>query len=455
MPIDPTTVRRHLARLSQQRSFDAALEFFDALGYRYADEEPLPTRTWPDSVRQVVQEHAEPPIYLATHRDFKGIYAHLTTDTLARTVERPIVEQTLHKLHPYALFLFANRDRSEWDFVNVKYVAEDGARRRTIRRIHVGPTERLHTAAQRLAMLAVPAPEASALPETGLERELGIERRLENRITEIHRTIGEDAAILHKSEKLNPEDMYAIYRGDAAILEEEAEPDIFNLLEAEELIRQLQRTDPARFEQIVSMPDGVRCARRAAGSSPGLFVFCQAGNYQRLYLLEEGERRTADPQQAIGAIRCEEDEPALALPPDINQRVAAVKRDFDAEVRAREAEIRHAPGRALGRDYALAELRLVFDAEKDGEEKARLALLSEILTTVPLTARAHRELNSLRRSKVAGKALVAQLLRIVRDFSLEEAHRAMSDQADEAPLIPRIVCSEVVVDPRRFGVRSD
>ena len=282
------------------------------------------------------------------------------------------------------------------------------------------------------------------LPETGLERELGIERRLENRISEIHRTIGEDAAILHKSEQLNPEDMYTIYQGDASILEEETEPDILNLLEVEELIRQLQRTDPARFEQILAMPDGVRTARRAADRS-GLFVFCQAGNYQRLYLVDEAGHRTADPQQAIYAIRCDEDEPTLPLPPGINERIAAIKRDFDAEVRAREAEIRHSVGRALGRDYALDELRLVFDREDDPAEKARLALLSEILTTTPLTARAHREINSLRRSRIAGQALVVQLLRIIRDFNLEEAHRTIVDRADETPLIPRIVCSEVLV----------
>jgi len=71
--------------------------------------------------------------------------------------------------------------------------------------------------------------------------------------------------------------------------------------------------------------------------------------------------------------------------------------------------------------------------------------LSEILTTVPLTARAHRELNNLRRSKITGQALVGQLLRIARDYSLEEAHRAITDRAEEAPLIPRIICSEALL----------
>ena len=282
------------------------------------------------------------------------------------------------------------------------------------------------------------------LPETGLEDELGIEHRLERRIAEIHRTIGEDTAILHRSERINQEAMYAIYRGDESVLEEEPEAEVFNLLEAEELMRQLQRTDLDRFQEIATMPDGVRSARQAVGE-PGLFVFCQAGGYQRLYLVDEEGHRTANPQQAIRAIRCEEDEPTLALPSGINQCIAAVKRDFDAEVRAREAEIRHRVGSALGRDYALAELRLVFEAEEDPEEKARQAFLSEIFASVPLTARAHRELNTLRRSKITGQALVAQLLRIVRDYNLEEAHRAIADRAEEAVLIPRIVCSEALL----------
>ena len=43
------------------------------------------------------------------------------------------------------------------------------------------------------------------------------------------------------------------------------------------------------------------------------------------------------------------------------------------------------------------------------------------------------------------QALVTQLLRIVRDHNLGEAHRAIEDRAEDAPLIPRIVCSEALL----------
>jgi hypothetical protein len=71
-----------------------------------------------------VRRYADHPIYLAQQRDFRVVYTHLTTGHLSRTVERPIVEHTLHRLHSYALFVFANRDLTLWDFVNVKYSVE-------------------------------------------------------------------------------------------------------------------------------------------------------------------------------------------------------------------------------------------------------------------------------------------------------------------------------------------
>jgi hypothetical protein len=100
---------------------------------------------------------------------------------------------------------------------------------------------------------------------------------------------------------------------------------------------------------------------------------------------------------------------------------------------------------ALRGGNVLAELRLVFEGAGDPDEKARLAFLQEILTGAPITARAHRELNTLRRSGATGDALVEQLLRIVRDYDLETAYRAISDDGEGEALIPRIVCSEALL----------
>src|SRR4030042_3643315 len=64
------------------------------------------------------------------------------------------------------------------------------------------------------------------LPETGIERHLGLTQKLHNRIQEIHDTIGEDSAILDRTEQLNEKAMYAIYEqkgGQLSLFEDEEE----------------------------------------------------------------------------------------------------------------------------------------------------------------------------------------------------------------------------------------
>ena len=124
------------------------------------------------------------------------------------------------------------------------------------------------------------------LPETGIERNLGLREILRSRIQEIHDTIGEDAAILDESEHLNETAMYAIYEGQGdqlSLFDDDKE--LMDLNEAEELLRQLQRDAPAEFERIANLRDGIRAA--IPRESNGAYLFCQAGRFQQLFLLNE------------------------------------------------------------------------------------------------------------------------------------------------------------------------
>ena len=96
------------------------------------------------------------PILLATGGTddaFHIIYVHLNTDRLLLTAERPIISRLLGN-HPYALFIFSNREQTHWHFVNVKYDdTKDAKKRRLFRRITISPYEKLRTASERIAML--------------------------------------------------------------------------------------------------------------------------------------------------------------------------------------------------------------------------------------------------------------------------------------------------------------
>src|SRR3989337_1074684 len=108
------------------------------------------------------------------------------------------------------------------------------------------------------------------LPETGIERNLGLRQKLRNRIQEIHDTIGEDSTILDHTEQLNEEAMYAIYekKGGQLSLFEDEEDEFVDLNEAEKILRQLQKDNPAEFDRIAALRDGIRAVRPAA--TPGM-----------------------------------------------------------------------------------------------------------------------------------------------------------------------------------------
>lgn len=110
---------------------------------------PISTCSIKDSVRE---KFVDAPTVLAESSEsgaFKIIYAPI--HELSKVDERAIVEQLL-PYHPYSLFVFSDRDNSEWRFLNVKH-DDDAARRKLYRRITIGQNDRLRTATERIALL--------------------------------------------------------------------------------------------------------------------------------------------------------------------------------------------------------------------------------------------------------------------------------------------------------------
>jgi len=129
--------------------------FWQHLNYDRVNQ-PLPRRDWADSARQAL---AEDPFLFADANGFHILYCRLAADRLRLTDERAVVNRLLRE-HPYALFVFSDRSQTRWHFVNVKEGAKtpEGAERkgrRLLRRIAIGPEERLRTATERISMLDV------------------------------------------------------------------------------------------------------------------------------------------------------------------------------------------------------------------------------------------------------------------------------------------------------------
>lgn len=279
------------------------------------------------------------------------------------------------------------------------------------------------------------------LPETGLDRNLGLRQKLHNRIQEIHDTIGEDSAILDRTEQLNEEAMYAIYekKGGQLSLFEDEEEDVVSLNEAEEILRLLRKENPGEYERIGNLRDGIRAAMPS--STKGLYVFCAAEHYQQLFLLDEkGEIASRDIPQILGTIKCPPELKGVPLPSGYNETVMRVKRMFAEEVKHRQAERDHTFSLSHGQRYVIRELRAIFAATDDEDKKGQINILEQAFRGTISTA-INRELNSLRRNGVNGDDLLKNLSRIYYQHGMKDRLEQRRIDREDTP-IPKIVCSE-------------
>jgi len=293
------------------------------------------------------------------------------------------------------------------------------------------------------------------LPERELEKTLGLQERLAQRIQEIHDTIGEDAAILAPDERLNEEALYAIYaRGDVSRFEEDgagadAGADEFvDMNEALEIISQLREDDPDLYRHITELRDGIRCgcaigrANAHAGARAGAVVFCRAGQYRQLYLVDQhGDVLTRDAPHILNLMKCAPDTPAAPLPAGHNATVMQIKRAFDHENESRQSEQQHTLALTKAQRYVIAELRILY-AESDDNLRQQIAVLDAVFQQ-PITRPAIRTaLNRIRRESMTGLALLETLTQLYHIHGLETRLRQEHDHGEENEALSYIVCSE-------------
>ena len=291
------------------------------------------------------------------------------------------------------------------------------------------------------------------LPETELEKALGLEAVLRNRIKEIHDTIGEDAEILDKDEKLNQDAMFCIYErnggGNQLMFFEQGEGDFIDLNEAEEMLRSLRGEDPEEFERIASLRDGIRTAR-ATFSETGRYVFCQAGRFQQLFLLDEDERVvTRDPPEILSRLKCSKNEPTAVMPPGHNSKIGQVLEEiFKPEASHRRSQQQFSHSHTVGQKYALRELRVCYAILDEGQNdlKQQISKLEDAFK-LPLTAAIRKRLNIIRRNGMTGENLLRILSDVYLEYDLENqsAFELKLKKEQDAEEVPRIICSEAIV----------
>jgi superfamily II DNA or RNA helicase len=282
------------------------------------------------------------------------------------------------------------------------------------------------------------------LPETGIDKSLGLTTVLSHRIAEIHESIGEDAAILDKSEHINEKAMYAIYQEGKTGPDEDPDEDFIDLNEAEEFFRNLSREAPAELERIRNLRDGIRSAHSA--SLNGTYVFCKAGRYSQLFLLgQDGDILSRDVPRVLATIKATPEAPTLSpLPDEYNKQVMSIRNLFAQEVKHRESQREHTIALRHCQRYVLRELRILFGETDDEDRKAQINELERAFRLSP-TAAVTKELNALRRNGVTGDPLIKSLTTIYHQHRLRDRLDQEDSSLRATAEIPRIVCSESLV----------
>lgn len=178
---------------------DVLRDLLARLNYRIVPEEPpaVARDQWPQAMADAIPEGSAGPVIIASgggspHRldfgeptdaaeGFAVIYCAIRagdTIPLRLTDERVIAQQILRdKRRPNCLLVFSDPEQRHWHFVSPRRLtraraeAENRAQRHVLRRIAVGPGDRLRTAIDRFARIALERDEADSLPAAEIHRQ--------------------------------------------------------------------------------------------------------------------------------------------------------------------------------------------------------------------------------------------------------------------------------------------
>jgi len=278
------------------------------------------------------------------------------------------------------------------------------------------------------------------LPEARLEAGLGLTEVLSHRISEINAILGSDSAILSPKEQFQTEAFIAIYRGENIERFEEVDTDdLVDLVEAEELIRQIQDTDPDLFERISQLSDGIRSSR--VENFAGAIVHCKSGQYQQLFLVDEnGEIIHRNLAQTLAILKCEPEREKRDIPAYHNSLVIDILKTFKDEVKAMQAERKISRPLSNAQNYIIEKLLIFSHSLHNENDLAHISMLAEYIKQPP-TSFLRQELYQIQNARLEGRHLVETIERLVDRYGLVDRLKRNGSVDVNTPIDAHIVCS--------------
>ena len=276
-----------------------------------------------------------------------------------------------------------------------------------------------------------------------MRNDLRLEEYVDMKIDSIQRIIGEDYKILKEEEKINAEDIYAIYRGDDSILDREGknplEPSRF-----EKILLDVQVNEPEFWEELRAIPNGIQGSSRNAGSNGQLLLVCEIGSkkgvpVRKHYLISPEEKiKEIRAQKALEILEsC--DEVAYLTPPNYDKLVSVGWRKFieDSEqIRARASSVEL----NASQRWVIAKLMTIASIEEFSNQKKTLERLQKAYSIPILKRKLIKELRSIQKGEMNDSEILQHLSQLYRDYSLQN----QTKQNEEEIRFLRILYSKYV-----------
>lgn len=173
------------------------------------------------------------------------------------------------------------------------------------------------------------------LPDPTIEKDLGIEKSVDAKISEIQRVIGEDYPVLKVDEKINEQDLYAIYSGNEDILDKE---DVEALLTVkfDHILTHLRADDPKQWGELRQWPYGIRSSSTTKKGK--LLIVCESstiksGTVTIRYLVHSNSKiERIEPRQALHIMEQVQDQTGC-LPDNYDELVKAGWQQFLKDIK--------------------------------------------------------------------------------------------------------------------------
>lgn len=172
-------------------------------------------------------------------------------------------------------------------------------------------------------------------PEISVEKEIGVERKVNKRIEEIIQNFGYDEKTIRLDEPTIKKKLFEIYTEKAEGIEEIEEKSTAKYFEYE--FNRLVKEYSEEYQKAIQLPPMVNVARRSKGE--GIIVFCRADDYFRLKLASfKGEIIDSNEWEILKVLKCNPDERGEIFERDYLEIVEKVRIIFEDEANKREKE---------------------------------------------------------------------------------------------------------------------